>query len=227
MSLFASSRKIKVVDFHNLKDKISAWNHGRIHPGYSVLPQAISFSSDFWARIKEIYRHTTADKHERAVTIWWAGGEVILADSIRGQESKVNIPKQQIRLEYKRTSNPANAERVVTLNGKIVSKRNVSWAKVPKREKLRVQYLFNMHTHPPHTQGYSFFSLTDIKSFIKSSASITGLITDELWILMKTSLTPKVLQNIEESDINVHYLKNTLRMRVYKGEFGKSVITVQ
>ncbi len=232
-SLFGSSDKIPTTHFYQLRKKLLYWNETGKYSSFATLPPAISFSSDFWERVKEIYRHTTKDGYERAITVWWADGEFVLTESIRGGKSKVNIPKQKISVSYKPTHDRQYAERVIEVSGKVYSKRRILWKNVKKGKKIEVQYLFNMHTHPPHEVGdgsskskeYSFFSKTDIDSFLKSSAAITGLITDRLWLLVKSSDSPKKMISLEERDISPALLGAALRFKTYRGDFGRHLVS--
>lgn len=97
--------------------------------------------------------------------------------------------------------------------------------KVPKE--IDVSYLFNIHTHPRHEDSngvgyFNFFSAQDINSFITSNVTVTGLITDKLWILMRTNKTPSSLNELEDKDITVERL-NRLEIGIYKGEFYKKL----
>jgi hypothetical protein len=84
-----------------------------------------------------------------------------------------------------------------------------------------------MHTHPQHIEGndkyYNFFSAQDIKSLILSNAVISGLITDKLWLIFRTSKTPNDVSKITDNDMNIEYLNNTLHIGVYCGAFYKTV----
>ncbi|MFA7683018.1 MAG: hypothetical protein WCX94_02625, partial [Candidatus Dojkabacteria bacterium] len=86
---------------------------------------------------------------------------------------------------------------------------------------------FNMHTHPQHrddrgVEYYNFFSAQDIRSLLSSNVAITGLITDKLWILIRTNKTPKNINNLTDRDINLENFKR-LSIGVYCGEFNKKV----
>ena len=87
-----------------------------------------------------------------------------------------------------------------------------------------------MHTHPQHRDNngvgyYNFFSAQDIKSFINSNVAITGLITDKLWMLIRTNRTPKNLDNLQDKDITVEKLKE-LEIGIYSGEFNKNLTKI-
>lgn len=231
VGLFSPSKSIKSVPLYSLREKIGYWSNSRNYSSYFELPAALSFSPEFWTRVKEIFRHTSGDKHERAITVWWADGEFVLTESIRGQEQRVNIPKQKISVKYNPIRGTTRADRIVTVNGKVYAKRTVELATLKNVKKLEVKYLFNMHTHPPHDHEggpiYSFSSGTDIKSFLSSSAGMTGLVTDHLWILAKTSNTPTSYKPDESVQLTPEYLTEQLNIKVYKAQFGGSAVVVR
>lgn len=241
LSLFRPSNTIRSLDFYHLRSKVLYWNNSKNYPSFSVLPLAIGFPSNFWTKVKEMYRHTLGDKHERAITVWWADGEVVLTENLRGETSKVNIPKQRVSVSYKPVSPTSSyAEKMVKVNGKIYSRRRVSLASLKNKKKVEISFLFNMHTHPPRrdvkavdvvevgqeTNTYSFFSATDLRSFLGSNVVMTGLITDKLWILMKTNRSPNAMPEISEATFSPRVLTDVFKFRVYRGEFGRKVIKV-
>ncbi|MBN1618671.1 hypothetical protein JW887_05030 [Candidatus Dojkabacteria bacterium] len=223
LSIFSKSA-INSMELYSMRDKILYWNESSNYPSYNIIPDAISLSSTFWTRIKDIHRYTTGDGYERAVTVWWADIEFVITDYVKGSSDSVNIPKQLINVMYKPTTRRDYAERIVTVNGKVYSRHSIAWTKVKKN--LQVQYLFNLHTHPCVQGEYSFFSLTDINTFLSSNTAITGLITDKLWLIFKTSATPKSIQNANELEFSPSYFKNNYYFKVYCAEFGKKLYCV-
>ncbi|MBN2100618.1 hypothetical protein JW710_01845 [Candidatus Dojkabacteria bacterium] len=235
INIFRPSNKISSVHFNSLRGQIVHWNDSGNYQTYNLLPNAISFPSDFWQKVTEIHRHTSGDKHERAINVWWADGDVVVTHSVRGEASKVNIPKQSIKVSYKQVSATSQyAEKIVKVDANVYSKKTVPLRELKNKKRVVVQFLFNMHTHPPHTDSnsqdgrsgswYSFFSETDIRSFLSSNASVTGLVTDKLWILIKTDLTPKVFPEISESDLSPDTLTTVFNFKVYSGDLGRMVI---
>lgn len=224
-NLFSSSNKIKATEFYYLREKLLYWNESQNYPSFDMLPAAISFPSSFWSRVTEIHRHTMGDNHERAISVWWADGDLVVTDSIRGGVANVNIPRQKITVMYKPISgNNQYVEKVVDVNGKVYSKRRVEYRKVKGRQ-IEVRFLFSMHTHPPYesTGKFSFFSATDINSFLGISAAITGLVTDKLWLLIKTNKSAKA-NSLTDHEITPESLIDQLGLKLYRGEFGKRVV---
>jgi hypothetical protein len=228
--LFLPSNKIPIKDFHYFKRKVIYWNEHKIYPANYELPEGIRFPSHFWQRVQEIYRYTKGDEHERAINVWWGDGDVVVTDSLRGERSRVNIPKQRVSVSYNPISPTSNyAKKIIEVNKKVYKKKSVPVSVLKSKKKIEVQFLFNMHTHPPHKKAdndiwYSFFSDTDIKSFIKSRAALTGLVTDEMWLLIKTKQTPKS-PSVVPKRITQKLLEDDFDIRVYKAKFGKALVS--
>ena len=107
---------------------------------------------------------------------------------------------------------------------KVLKKKDVYYKNIPKT--LTVQYLFNIHTHPKHIDEngavyYNFFSAQDIKSWISSKAIMTGVITDGLWILIRSDKTRNDIENLVDSQITPEFLEDSLNIGVYRAEFNK------
>lgn len=233
-NLFIPSGKMKSQDFYYLKDKIGYWRKSGSYPDYYQLPALISFPTKFWNRIKDVHRYTLGDKHERAVSVWWADGEYVLTENIRGSVSRVNIPKQSVSVRYEPIGGKRGYFRkIIEANGKVYSK-DTEYLKSPGKKKVEVRFLFNMHTHPPNKSSdnlsnpkYSFFSMTDIKSFVKGSAAVTGLVTDKMWLLFKTSKVNVDLSKLTDSDLSPKVLASEVGLKVYSGEFGGKLVVVE
>jgi len=225
--IFAPSRSLKKVDFYTLRAKIADWSKHQSYPSYASLPSIIRFPSEFWSRINEIARHTSGDGHERAVTVWWADKEFVVTENVRGETDKILIPKQEIYVRYNPIAGTNRAERIITVNNDVYSKRSLSIHDMQRIKKVEVQFLFNMHTHPPHVdpvtnqKGYAFFSSVDLKGFLTSPAAITGLVTDVLWILVKTSKSPRDFDGELSLITTPEMLTKDLGLKVYRAEFGQ------
>jgi hypothetical protein len=199
------------------------WRESNIYPFSYNLPSSIFFPSDFWKDVIGIYKQTSTDGLERAISVFWADGELTLTSVVKGDERSVKS-SHGVRVNY--TPHPTKKEyfrRELMIDGKITKRTDVYYKKAPK--KVSVEYLFNLYTHPSQEiQGknfYGFFSLQDINSFISSKAVITGLVTDKLFLLVRTSDTPSVLSNITQEDITIENLKENLKIGVYEAEFNK------
>ena len=215
------SNKIPSVKFYNLYQKILDWKKSNVYPFTYNLPQAITFPEDFWEDVIKIYMKTFKDGLERAISVFWADGELILTSVVVGDEKSV---KSNHMVNVKYSQHPTREgyfRKEVLLNDKVIKKKDIYYKSAPKE--VRVEYIFNMHTHPKHEMGYSFFSKQDIDSMLASGAILTGLVTDELWILMRSSQTPSVC-NMEERNISVDTLREEMKMGVYRAEFHRNAI---
>lgn len=206
--------------FYQLYSKMRKWGKTEGYPYEYQLPEHISFPSEFWAQVIKLFKATRSDGYERAISVFWADGELILSSAIKGTTSSVT-PSANIRVSYVPTKKREYWSREVHLDGKLYSKKDVYYKKAPK--KIEVVYLFNMHTHPPHkredgTSYYAFFSVQDLKSLTKSTAAITGMIGDKLWILIRTNNTPNHI-SLEQRDVTVENLSKQLHLGVYSGEW--------
>lgn len=203
-----------------LNYKMKGWKEKGMFPYESELPDSLIFPEDFWKKVIEIYKLTRNDGKERARSIFWVDGEVVVTKVDKGNEKAVTS-RGKVSVKYSQSRRREYAIKEVFVDGKRYSKREVYYKKIPK--KISVVYLFNMHTHPPHEVGeitnYSFFSLQDLKSMLSTNAIITGMIGNKLWILIRTNQTPKVLNNFEESEITKESLTKRLHIGVYSGEF--------
>jgi len=225
--------------YGDLNRKLAVWKENRIFPYLSNLPKSISFNKDFWDHIVQIYKKTQSDGLERSISIFWVDGELVVTSIVTGTESKVTS-KGVVSVKYDRDSNPKYYIKRIYVDDKEYSHERLYYENIPKKTDLK--YLFNLHTHPPREQGtrwytevqteklagadpsaYSFFSATDIKSQVKTGSAISGLVTDRLWILIRSSETPNYVDYIEDKDMNVEFLVDKLHFAVYEGYFWESL----
>lgn len=227
---FFGSNSLRKADFYSLRNKVNDWARSRSYPGYYELPPVITFPAEFWARVAEISRHTRGDGHERAVTVWWADGEYVLTESIRGDAQHVCIPESRILVEYKPIPGTDTADRIVSVNGKVYSKRRVFLSTLRGKKNLEVMYLFNLHTHPPRVdimtgnRVYSLFSSIDLKGFLETPAAVTGLVTDQLWLLFKTKNSPQTFARENSFVATPEILTQELGLKVYRAQFGRGAV---
>ena len=223
--IFSNNDKSSI-SFFELYKKIVKWRESKVYPFAYNLPSVISFPSYFWSDVIGIYKETLKDGLERAISVFWADGELILTSVVKGNESSVSS-NHQLNVRY--AVHPTKKKyfrKEVILNGKVLKRKDIYYKKAPK--KVSVEYLFNMHTHPSHLnerqeRSYSFFSLKDIQSLISSQAILTGLVTDKLWLLIRTSDTPSSFDMLEK-DITVESLKSKLGIAVYVADFNQKAI---
>lgn len=220
--LFGSN--IKTTTFEELRHKIVNLRKDNLYPYPENLPEAISFSYDFWEDLIGIYRKTYKDGLERAFSVFWADGEVLFSEVKTGSDRMVTSGGS---IEVKYSHHPTKegyARKELFLDGKVIKRKDVYYKNVPKT--LDVQYLFNIHTHPKHLNEsnqvyYNFFSAQDIKSLIQSKAIITGLVTDKLWLLIRTSKTPSSVDNLVDSQVSPEFVEKELHIGLYRADFNK------
>ena len=215
---------IPTTSFEQLRKKIVDLRKSNIYPYQDNLPQAISFPYDFWKDLIKIYRRTDKDGLERAFSIFWADGEILFTEVKTGTDKMV---KSGGSIQVKYSHHPSKqgyARKELYIDEKLEKRKDVYFKNVPKS--LEVQYLFNIHTHPKHSKEnekayYNFFSAQDIKSLISSKAIMTGLVTDKLWLLIRTSKTPSNVEKLVDSEVTPYYVENILKMGLYRADFSK------
>jgi hypothetical protein len=176
----------------------------------------------------KIEKNTLKDGNERALSIYWVDGELVVSPINKGDSKSVNN-RGNISVKYeKHPTRKGYLRKEIILNSSIYKRTDVYHKRVP--QKIEIEHLFNMHTHPQHRQSsgveyYSFFSAQDIKSFIKSNVVVTGLITNKFWLLFRTNKTPQNIDFLKDQDITIEKLKE-LNIAIYKGEFYKKLVRV-
>jgi len=222
-----SSNNVKTTSFLTLYQNLIRWRNGKVYPYSYNLPEAISMPDSFWKDVINIYRMTDSDGKERAISIWYADGELIVTSVTKGDETSVTT-KDSISIKYlPHSTRKGYYRKEVFVNKKLLKQVDIFYERVPK--KLEINYLFNMHTHPKHIDGeglpqYSFFSVQDIRSLLSSQAIMVGLVTDKLWFLMRTSETPRTISLNDTEILTVDMLKNDMKLGVYCGNFNSKVI---
>lgn len=223
---FLFNQGFHTTTFLELYKKIVELRAENIYPYSSNLPKAIQFPNDFWRDLIRIYKETNNDGLERAFSIFYADGDIVFTEVKTGSDRMVKSGGS-IQVKYSHHPTRENyARKELYIDNRIVKKRDIYYKDVPKA--LEVQYLFNIHTHPKHitedyTQYYNFFSAQDIKSLLSSKAIMTGLVTDRLWIIIRTNLTPSSLDSLTDLQVTPEYLENTLHIGVYVAEFNRKV----
>lgn len=214
------------LSFYEFYKKMVGWRESNVYPFTQNLPSSISFPDDFWSDIINLYKETMKDGLERAISVFWADGELVITSVVRGSETSVSS-NHSVNVRYiPHPTRKGYLRKELLVDGSIKKRKDVYFKKVPK--KVTVEYLFNMHTHPPYSipngeKRYSFFSAQDIRSLISSKAVISGLITDRLWLIVRSSDTPNTV-NFTDSDISIDFLKEKMKLGVYMAEFKKKAI---
>lgn len=234
--------------YYQLYNKMREWKTAGIYPSKLSLPDAITFPEEFWIRVIRLFKVTRDDGFERSISVFWVDGELILTSVKKGTKSSVSSGAS-IKVAYEPILKNGKYDyfwRKVWVNEKIYSKKSVYYKRVPKQLEKPI-YLFNMHTHPPHGLGsgysevekpdvggdykgrnaYSYWSAQDIRSFLSSGAVITGVITDKLHMLMRSSSSPSSADNFQDIQVSREFLNNEMSFGVYEGDFKKKLSIVK
>lgn len=207
--------------FYRLYTKLKQWAKEGTLPWEHELPQSISFESTFWKKVIEIHKATKGDDYERAFSVFWADGELVITGVTKGSTSSVTT-NSVVGVKYSPSRHKGYLTKTITVDSNTYSTKEVYHKNVPSQ--LEVKYLFNVHTHPRkvinNNDYYGFFSITDLNSLINSNAIITGMITDKFWLLVKTNKSPKALNNYEQNEVNTNSLIEKIRLGVYSGDLG-------
>lgn len=205
----------------NIVKKVVKLGELGIYPFQYNLPSEISFPESFWKDVRRIFDDTKGDGRERVISLFWADGELIVTPVTEGNEESV-VARDSIQVKY--LPHPFKGDyfrREIWLKGKVYSRKDVFKKNIP--QKIVLQYLCNIHTHPISASGtYSFFSSQDIDTYISSKGTFTMLVTDCLWVLFRTSDTI-VPGNFGEESVTLEYLRDVCKFVVYRGDFGKKV----
>ncbi|MBN1915818.1 hypothetical protein JW796_02365 [Candidatus Dojkabacteria bacterium] len=179
---------------------IDQWRKLKSYPSAGGWPDKLLLTPGIWKKLSEIMNYTKGDGHEYAVNLFYVDGEIVVTPSTRGTRESVTA-RNKIEVKYEPDRKGYYSKKIF-IDSKLVGKSVLTQSKVPK--KIEISYLFNVHTHPVWknlgqkgvsvgSESYSFFSDTDIRSFLLSPALVMGLLTDRLWLVCKTSGSIKIL----------------------------------
>jgi hypothetical protein len=218
---------------------LKKWKEFDKYPPKSGWPKQITLDSDAWDGIQRLYNLTQMDNYEYESSFFYVEGDTFITTPQRGTRENVTA-NHSLQVKYEVNKKRKLYYRNVIIDGKTVSKTAVKPEKLPK--KTDIGFLFNIHTHPEHVNyndqvTYSFFSDTDIRSLLASSAMVTGLVTDSFWLAAKTdsvisqigSVGEELLYEISEKAFaGEEYLDEIIRENMsrwglvfYRGGFKK------
>ena len=222
-NLFSSDTS--TYSFFKLYRSIESWKKAGRFPYTYELPEKISFSPRVHTEFIKLFKATRSDRHERAITLWLVDSEIIVSSVIKGTTKQVT-PKSNISIKYDKTSRPDYFDRKLYVDNKLYSKKRLYYKRIPK--KVQIQYLFNMHTHPPHSRDdgsvfYSFFSLQDVRSLVKSGAVLSGMIGDKLYLMVRTMKTPSTVHEFDERLLSPDTLYSEFGIVTYIGSFKEKL----
>jgi hypothetical protein len=169
------------------------WHAAKKYPGPELWPATITFGPQFWNSVRNLHEKTLKEGVEYELSIFSVNRELFVSKPHKGFAANVTT-SHTISLSHKNAG--SKIERTVLIDGvKVLTETLTSQA--AETTSPQIDFIFNLHTHPLHkmpgSDYYSFFSATDISSFLKLKTSVMGLITDRLWLLCKSAGTPAVL----------------------------------
>ena len=171
------------------------WRTLGFFPSSDGWPDAVTIPTPVWEKFKDIMKYTSGDGYEYAVSLFMIDGETVVTPYTRGTRENV-VTREGLQVKYVPKDKNYYEKQIIS-KGKIIRKETVKASKVPKQ--VKINYLFNVHTHPIQKDSYSFFSGTDIRSFLGSNVLAMGVLTDRLWLACKTDKSLKTLgENGEE-----------------------------
>ncbi len=210
--------------FYKLYSKLLTWNKQHRLPHRSDLPLKITLSDDFWKHVVQLHKDTTYDGLERAFSVVWIEDDLAVSGVIKGSSTQVEI-KSTIQVKYEPTYRQEYFKKNIYIDSKLYSSSTHHYKLIPKS--IDIRYLFNMHTHPPHITdfgtSYGTFSAQDIKSLCSSTNIITGLITDRIYLLFKTTKSIKNADHLKDSDITLQLLNDKYGFVIYEGQFNSTL----
>lgn len=167
---------------------LKKWRDAKRYPPLSVWPREISLDSKAWDGIQRVYNLTRMDGHEYETAFFFVDGDTFLTTPMRGSRDQVTA-SHSLQVKYEVDQKKRVYYRNVIIDNRVVAKSTIKPTQL--NANTQVGYLFNIHTHPQHLNSfeqttYSFFSDTDIRTLLGSSALISGLVTDRFWLVGKT-----------------------------------------
>lgn len=136
--LFGSSDS--TTSFYQLYSKLKDWKKAKVYPFTYNLPKSISFPIDFWKKIIKIQKQTLADGNERAMSIYWADGELVVSPINTGNSRSVTS-SGNISVKY--TPHPTRKgyfRKEIILNSSIYKKVDVYEKKGSKRDRCVLSF---------------------------------------------------------------------------------------
>ncbi|MFW5702891.1 MAG: hypothetical protein ACOCXP_02905 [Candidatus Dojkabacteria bacterium] len=221
--------------FHFLRK----WREAERFPPLSAWPKRIDLDKAGWEGVQKLHYLTGIDDHEYETSFFYLEGKTFLTTPLRGEKHSVNA-NHTLQVKYSLVPRSKSYQRLVYLDGEQISKSPVSSNDI--RKQTEIGFLFNVHSHPVHYNyngqpTYSFFSDTDIRTLLSSKSMVSGLVTDQFWLVGKTD---QVISQIGEVGVNLlreisehafsgeQYLDGIIKQNMarwglvfYKSEFGK------
>ncbi len=225
---------------------LKQWRDLNKLPTFNSWPKYVHFGGDMWGGIKKLYEYTASNNFEYETSFFFVEGDVFNTPPFKGEKDKVSA-RHDFSVKYVPKSGEYYEKQVI-MDDKVVKKEAVKAKNLPKE--IRLGYLFNVHSHPVHkimtrsgeVETYGFFSGTDINSLLYGSAVISGLVTDEFWLVAKTDRTisqigevgMEMLQRVSNQAYSGDkYLEDVIRKEMvnwglvfYRARFGQTLTRI-
>jgi hypothetical protein len=203
-------------------------------------PSKIYLAPRFWDSIIALNGLTRSENTEYALSVLDIEGKMYTSRPMSGEAQSIQISHQYGK-KYRQEKN-GNIYQEIMLDGEKVDEYKISRSQA--NNILKGGVLFNLHTHPQHIDfrgnpTYSFFSVQDFLSFIGSTKTLMGLVTDKFWLVGKTDKTIKTVGEVgiemlnrvshqafvdsSQMDLVVQKEMKNWGMVFYRGEFNRSL----
>lgn len=196
-----------------LRNSLGSYPSASAWPEVLYLPAerglfGLSNSSIFWDKIKDLrnftdkgstdfsseYNGSTGWEYGAGLVLFW---DNLLFSDIFTSRNYTEV-SSKISVSVKTTQNELMLADEIFINSKKVDSKSFNKEELPNRSSLianntyPLQIAGTIHTHPKikstaaNKTYYSFFSTTDINSWISTGLPTTMLVTDRLWMLGMT-----------------------------------------
>lgn len=221
------SAQNSIWDLEDLTISINKYNEYQQYPYLDYLPKQINLDFNFWKEMKNLYTLTLRDEHERLASVFFIDNELIITKNLTNKRLKLK-DENHISVRYIPQKKSLFALKEILIDGVVCSSHSVET--IPQTNNIKVSHLFNLFTYKPkyfngsrqeQDRYYNFFRLSDLKAFVASANPMIGLVTDEFWLLVKTSESPKYIPEFEDNEINIDILSRYFKYGIYVGQFDQ------
>ncbi|MDD3648246.1 MAG: hypothetical protein PHS44_07175 [Candidatus Dojkabacteria bacterium] len=159
-------------------------------------PASLNIESNIWKSVKKLREFTDSYGYEHSTSIFWIDSEIFVSPPKKGSKESV-YTRNEVSLKYVPFATKVGIffRKEIYFNGKLVSRKSIKQKELPANPS--VKEIFTLHSHPISlmngSQTYSFFSLQDIESLLRSQGICSGLLTKSLFLVCKTKNSPSTI----------------------------------
>lgn len=213
-----------------------------------LYPGQITLTSPVWQRIRELREYTDKGSeqmaakyaqytgslgYEHSTALVYIIDNIYLSNINTGGWYQVNS-RVEIEIKHQNLSD-GSLEQQRIINNQIVAKVRYTREHDLQAKDLIFGAVAVLHTHPKFKFNdkpgfyFSFFSQQDYSSLYSSSSWITGLITNDVWMLAKTTAARQISEQLttqlealyqQENFIEIGNLLNQQGYVLYHGRMG-------